>query len=168
MRNLSEPFINSSGCGCILQHAPEMSSRQAGRDSKSGMLENPPLAAEPIVTRLLLRRADCDAGAGLVISKIISTSSLEAGHSVRDQVLEIERYPVQFEGFARQQNRRAGHSTRHSAIGALEHSRLPGKRGHGLPPGAPVSQVLPVTKLGPVAEIDGGRSGGNQLERKQP
>src|ERR1035437_4567865 len=105
MRNLSEPFINSSACGCILQHAPEMSSRQAGRDSKSGMLENPPLAAEPMVTRPLLRRADCDAGAGLIISPlVISTKpSLEAGHSVRDQVLEVERYSVQFEGFARQQ-----------------------------------------------------------------
>jgi len=103
-----------------------------------------PAAAERIVTRLLLPRADGDAGAGLIISPIVITffvfftscatkPSLEAGHSVRDQVLKVERYPVYFEGLAGGQLSRNRERARHSAIGALEDSAFLSNVATGVP-----------------------------------
>ena len=118
------------------------------------------------MTRLLLPVADRNAGAGLRCSN----PSLGAGHSVRDQVLEVERSPPQFEGFARHQLRRKSERARVSTIEALEDSCFPDELGHGFPPGVPVicRQIRPVTVLGHVFEIDGGGSGGNQEKRKAP
>ena len=139
-----------------------MSFRQAGRDSKRASMENPPVAGQSIATRLLLPAADHDARAVL----LGPVHSLGAGHSVRDQVFEVERYSLECEGFARHQFGRTSQSARGSAIEAREESCFPDKRGHGCSPGAPFGLVRPITRFGPVVEIDGGGSRGNQEKGK--
>src|SRR5271166_6530945 len=74
-------------------------------------------AGESVAIKFLVP-ADRDADAGL----IVSIRSLEAGHSVWDQVLKVERSPFQSEGFARHRFRRIRESAGDSAVPALEHS----------------------------------------------
>jgi len=121
--------------------------------------EGAPVAARPLPPTAA---ADCEAGAGLPRAAVLPI--LEAGHSMGDQAAEVERVPIQTEGVADYQVRREYESVRHEAVGASNQRCLPDKRGHGYPPGAPLRGVTQVTEIGPVAEIDGGRSAGSQRE----
>src|ERR1019366_1026294 len=117
-----------------------------------------------LANRLLLRAADGGAGAGLRLSLVISYPSLEAGHSVWDQVREVDRLLKDCEGMARHQFLGVGVGARHSAIGALEECRFPDELGHVFPPGVPLRPVAPIAEIGPGGEIDGAFSLGNQLQ----
>src|ERR1019366_588705 len=117
-----------------------------------------------LANRLLLRAADGGAGAGLRLSLDISYPSLEAGHSVWDQVREVDRLLKDCEGMARDQLCGVGVGARHFAIRAFAECRFPDELGHGFPPGVPLRPVAPIAEIGPGGEIDGAFSLGNQLQ----
>src|SRR5271157_4903127 len=115
-------------------------------------------ADAPAAARFLPLAADCDAGAGLPRASVLPI--LEAGHSMWDQVREVERQPAQNEVFAQYQVRREYECVRREAIVASDQRCLPDKRGHGYPPGAALGEVTKVTGSRLAAEIDGAFSGG--------